>query len=630
MNKKLTAKVQKISPELPERAKSFSGILLIEPENQDLVLRKGVMYVVFDIFGPNEFDTALIIKVIKDVLHDSYYQSDNISPIQSLEKSIINVKDTVTKLAGEAKEFLTEFNILAGVLWGNVMYVVQFGKGKSYLMRGGEIRTVNTNVEGNFSAASGVVKEDDVIIFCSHEFSQMFPLEKLLSGDALNQKLTPDSSCFMLKFLIDTTFSEAEVINFGPSVKKAVRVRGIFSNLMSKFPKKFLGIRTRQEDSLQKKMSAEIPSYLKNLTAKTADVITIPSRTQNRLNLNLLKNSGIQKSPKLTSIVVAIMLALSIIISIKYKGFGNIDFSWFKHLVENKQKAPTETGEQKQLQEAQQMQQALESTTAQTQSQNTTVSIEVKTQRVKANVFYDVQITNQNASTTEIAVAGQKVIVADKTSGRIYVSDVNTPKFVQADGVFPEINSITTSGNKIGFAYTNGYATYDPTTNKTTETYTQGGLGISSTYLGYIYSISKGVLSKYTKNGTKLDASVWAQDPDFDEAKSMAISISIYVLKSDSTLVSYTKGLKDTFVVSGLDKPLSNAIQILTNIDISNMYIADKGNKRIVVLSKEGKFIKQIKTENEEDWNDIRGIGVNDKETKLYVLNGSKVYDVTL
>jgi len=88
MKKKLTAKIQQLNPVLPQYSESFSKCLIIEPETMEVVLKKGNVYAVFEIQGDASFDTELISKVTNDVIFNSYYQSESISPVQAMEKTI--------------------------------------------------------------------------------------------------------------------------------------------------------------------------------------------------------------------------------------------------------------------------------------------------------------------------------------------------------------------------------------------------------------------------------------------------------------------------------------------------------------------------------------------------------------
>ncbi len=145
-------------------------------------------------------------------------------------------------------------------------------------------------------------------------------------------------------------------------------------------------------------------------------------------------------------------------------------------------------------------------------------------------------------------------------------------------------------------------------------------------------------LTKYTKDTAGVDGELsgelWTQNAELTGAKSLGIDVSIYVLNGAGKLLSFTTGTQDNFTLSGLDKPLNNPIQMLTTVDMQNIYVADKGNNRIVVLSKAedtlGEVVTQYRLTDEAVWNDIRGFGVNAEETKGYVLNGNKVYEFEL
>ena len=84
MAKKLSAKTQELNPKLPQFSSSFSKCINIEPDTQELLLKKGTVYSLFEISGESNFDTDFITKVVTDILHNTYYGSDNISPVQSM------------------------------------------------------------------------------------------------------------------------------------------------------------------------------------------------------------------------------------------------------------------------------------------------------------------------------------------------------------------------------------------------------------------------------------------------------------------------------------------------------------------------------------------------------------------
>jgi hypothetical protein len=541
MLKKLTAKVQKISPNLPPSAGLFSHPLVIGPEDTDLVTRRGILYVVFDISSGEQFDTALVIKVIHDVLYESYYQSDNISPIQSLEKAISEVKDKVIKLTNETITTISspaEFNIIAGVLWGNVMYVVSFGETASFLMRDdGEIRPLSTNTEGSFSATSGVVKDEDVMIFATKKFAEQISPQKLLSSFVSTDELSLASSCLIMKFVVDTHFTEDEVVEFAPHKE------------VPKF---------------------NITDKLKNLLAR----LKRPTTGQGK-GIKLKKF----RSKKNVLTVVMLVAALTL--------FASIAFS-----IKNR-KSDTVTPAAKSVTDANevlsdQSEQAENSTLS--AQPDTSKDEEYKIKRINPEAFYDIKIVDESASPSQIFIKNDKVQVYDKSSAKIYSSDLKTPKFVATD---EKLESE----------------------------------GIFGLYLGNIYTLSGDTITKRTSDGTE---TTWTQNSLLTGANSIAIDMSIYILKGDGSLLRFTRGEQDSFNVTGMDKGFSSPSQVLTNYDFDNIYIVDSGNNRIVVLSKEGVLQKQYLSSNQELWKELRGIAVSEDETTAYILDGSRVYTFSL
>ncbi len=114
----------------------------------------------------------------------------------------------------------------------------------------------------------------------------------------------------------------------------------------------------------------------------------------------------------------------------------------------------------------------------------------------------------------------------------------------------------------------------------------------------------------------------------FANTTDFAVAFSIYTVTKDGEVHIFTAGKEDGFSVKGLDKPLNNPVSIVAHVDLENIYIADKGNNRIVVLSKSGELVAQYKPANPSIWDDIRSIDVSLDEKTIYLLNGSKIYEI--
>ncbi len=692
MNKKLTAKTQKLIPILGENETVFSSSIAIEPPERDLVLKKGSIYTAFDVSSPVPLNVPLITNVINDVLYDSYYHSENISPIQSLEKAIVNINDKVANLTAQAvstqppgakQEGAAEagFNIVAGVLWGNVLYMVQYGKGKSFLMRDGEIKEVSSTSEGNFSVASGVVKNGDVIVLNTEKFAEKYPPEKLLDASLSSNDMEPGFASIILKFSVDEEFSEDEQIDFGVKAdKKSGKLKGVFQGPSEKAKKK------QKEQSIQSLVDEPFMPASQNMVQPTAQpsmssmpaaapmpaptpaptptpqpvapqpqtqtiaqpdapivMQTTPSSRgikpkiklrakkeiqKDQPNIKLRSERGKKINTKTLTIAAAILLTFSVFITLLVRnnransdqqgeGQNQTGSSLFVPKEFNKKETPEPPVAQDQPKP-----EVKEEVLTDQDAVN-------KIARVNAQPFYDLKLADENAVPSDIVAFANTLAVTDKSSGKIFASDINTPKFVAKEQAFLGINSAINYDGKLNFADNESYKVYDLGTSAVTDTY-DVKTSLASRYLGNIYSIEGGKIIKYVTSGDEITSSTWGEDASLTGAKNITVAYSIYVVSAQNELVVFTQGEKTNFSITGLDTPLSNITDLAVDVNFDYIYLADAGNNRVVVLDTKGKFVKQLKADDNTSWSDIKSITVNADETKMYLLNGSKVYEIDL
>ncbi len=110
---------------------------------------------------------------------------------------------------------------------------------------------------------------------------------------------------------------------------------------------------------------------------------------------------------------------------------------------------------------------------------------------------------------------------------------------------------------------------------------------------------------------------------------SLAIDGNIYVLQNNSAepIIKLAKGNKAELLLPELLMPLKEAVKIATDINMANLYVLDPKNKRIVVISKNGKTIKQFISEK---FDALKDMAINPDEKEIYILNGTAVYEIKL
>ncbi|MBW6441741.1 hypothetical protein K0B04_02415 [Patescibacteria group bacterium] len=606
MTKKLTAKTQELNPKLPQFSSSFSKCLHIPPDTQDVLLKKGTVYVNFCIQSSSNFDTQLVIKVVEDVLHDSYYQSENISPVQSMEKAILEIKDKISQLSSDtltADPQSTEINFISAVLWGNVIYIIRFGDMVSYVMKEGDVSTLEMISEGKFSSFSKLVDENEVFIFCTKSFSEAFPTETLLTSSIPENDLKPDQSCLLMRLMQDTSIPKEEEVDFGlgNAVSKSVnreRVDKISKSMGKIFSGLFVVL--KNIGKIVKPIWEYIKEVIGKIVPKRKAVLFTRKITQ-------ISRSGNKKTKGLVFLIlITTLLSVSVFFTFKSKIFKE----------DSEEEVVTEVPQEEVANEI--------------IREDRSRDEEFKIKRISPEVFYDLKITDPDAEPTEIQIVGDRLAIVDRRTGKIYHSEISTPNFITERNTYPGIKSLAQTNNLLTFNDNEGYKTYDIGNSQIEDSHTVDSLNLTYPYSGYIYSISNDVLTRSSGNTGKLEGRIWGQNPDFVDARSMAIAYSVFVLKRNGELVEYSGGAKTNFSVGGLEKPLSEPVKVIADLDFTNIFVADRGNKSIVVLDSDGNLIQQYRNDDDSLWQDIRGIAVSSDEKTIFVLDSSKIYKIDL
>ena len=146
--------------------------------------------------------------------------------------------------------------------------------------------------------------------------------------------------------------------------------------------------------------------------------------------------------------------------------------------------------------------------------------------------------------------------------------------------------------------------------------------------LKYVATAADGGYSEPPGDYFNQDAAV-----DLTGAVDMAIDGHIYVLYANGKIGKFMSGDPVAFEITGLDVPLSNPSAIFASADDETqyLYVADRGNRRIVQMTKDGSFQRQFKVDaGNPALDDLRGLWVDELEQKMYIVSGKSVYITNL
>jgi hypothetical protein len=110
------------------------------------------------------------------------------------------------------------------------------------------------------------------------------------------------------------------------------------------------------------------------------------------------------------------------------------------------------------------------------------------------------------------------------------------------------------------------------------------------------------------------------------DAVDMAIDGNIYVLHSDGTVSKFLRGERRPFEVRDVPDGFSEPIALAVDPESRSgaVYIADRGNQRVVVLGPDGSFHAQLRAEGAFDG--LEALTVDEAAGRLYVFSSGQLY----
>ena len=106
----------------------------------------------------------------------------------------------------------------------------------------------------------------------------------------------------------------------------------------------------------------------------------------------------------------------------------------------------------------------------------------------------------------------------------------------------------------------------------------------------------------------------------------LAIDGSIWVTKG-AEILNFLQAEPKSFQISGLTFPLGEFGQIYTSSGIDNLYVIDKANSALLVISKDGVYLKVYQS---GEFAKAQDLAVDSQEKKLYIAVGNKILEADL
>jgi hypothetical protein len=114
---------------------------------------------------------------------------------------------------------------------------------------------------------------------------------------------------------------------------------------------------------------------------------------------------------------------------------------------------------------------------------------------------------------------------------------------------------------------------------------------------------------------------------DLSAGMGIAVEGDIFVFLKDGGLRRFRSGAELEFPLSGIDRQPRSATDIAVAAGAEEVYLADSGNKRVLVANRDGSYNRQYVSNS---FTDIRAIALAASGSQLYVIAGDTLFAATL
>ena len=105
------------------------------------------------------------------------------------------------------------------------------------------------------------------------------------------------------------------------------------------------------------------------------------------------------------------------------------------------------------------------------------------------------------------------------------------------------------------------------------------------------------------------------------QASELTVDGDVFLLDG-TRLRHFRQGRELPVLLQGLDKPLQSPIALSEDLLRGILYVADRGNRRVIAGDRELAFQRQYR---HADFGDLRGVGVSSDGSRVYVLTGDRI-----
>ncbi len=555
--------------------------------------------------------------------------------------SLLGLKEVVETTI---KEFGLEsgIQIAALIIVDNLIYLISSGGTKIYIMRESNfIALVESNLN-EIKTSSGIVKKDDLFLVSTDSFYRNFAKS-------------------VIKTSLESKDTELVVESFAPLVR-SLETAGDIGLLLLKIEEKQIVENTEiskeelkvvlEESTLDRienvkqdrvfspaQLPNKLPAFFKKLVEKK---LYVGNEIQNTENYKKRKVSA------LAGLLLLLILSISIFFGIKQKkhieqksNYEN-ELTLAKHDLEESQNLATLNPERSRelfLQSKGKVLGLSDSGVKDPELENLKRSIEeiqatvLGEFEIESESFIDLGLLSDGLSGTDLVLTGGFLYVLDNNSKKLAKITIENKRseVIAGPSKLEDVSDFAAYLDNIYISGKSGIFDITSDKKKIINNPSQDSI-IPFAYASNIYSLDKtqSKIRRYSAGIDKFsDGKEWLSSDvtlDLSSAKEMMIDGNIWVLTERGEIYKFTSGNLQKFKLPSDFKDLKTDY-LFTGDEVEHLYLLDKTGERIIVLTKDGEYKAQYKSE--EIKNALKFV-VSEKENKIILLNGNKLFSIEL
>lgn len=254
------------------------------------------------------------------------------------------------------------------------------------------------------------------------------------------------------------------------------------------------------------------------------------------------------------------------------------------------------------------------------------------------SVFFDLGLIKDQANGTEISRFQNQLVILDQMKASLYFLNLEQKSSSSfSDERLAKGEKIVFDGKIVYILTEEGILSFDFEGKKMATIIPKdpnwGSITALGLFVGNLYLLDNGkkTIWQYPKSGTGfgqmknwllLDTALKNED-----LNSFAIDGAIWVLGEQGKIFKLVRGNEEKFSVIGLKKDIGKADIIFTDEESSYIYLLNKSENKLMLISKEGKFKQQY---NWKTPNNPNLLTVWEKEKKVFVILNNSIFSFNL